>query len=423
MKKALVLVAAIALVAWVISWFRTPDAVATAAARPWPGGMGTLDSVAARFPPLRANDASVKLTALANALPKNETAGDFVRREIARGELTIGEPPSLPDVSAIRELLLRASVVWARHDGIGGNDETEAMRALQLTVARALVASALTKARAEDPAAWEDLHAAWKLARALDSYPQMMAQTAALSTARMINAAAWKMPLPAPAWLGELQERDNVRPLLEAFQYSAASYWKDGARMFPTKWLATSVEHDRLIAEELFKDTRCDVKARANELGTDLTSVWRRAFRYRAEREATANALRVREGTSIETASRCSDGGWTFDGTTLRFSREIATVAPDRPMPLVLRVKPSKRSGDPRSLDGVQLHGVKRHPSPAALPIRTNPAPTMTAPMVRATRAPAGARRSTVMAAVTTAITRRSMTPMTRRITVRSAQQ
>jgi len=340
MKKVLVVVAAIALVAWVISWFWAEDAVATSAARPWPGGMGTLDAVADRLPPLQANDASVKLTALANALPKNEAVDDFVRREIARGELTIGEPPALPEVSAIRELLLREPIVWERHDGIGGNDETEAMRALQLTVARALVASALTKARANDPAAWEDLHAVWKLALSLDGHPQMMVQTAALSMARMINAVAWKMPLPAPAWLGELQERDNVRPLLEAFQHQTASYWEDGAQIFPTKWLATSVEHDRLIAEELFNATRCDVNARANELGTDLTSVWRRAFRYRAEREATANTLRVREGKSIETVSRCSDGGWTFDGTTLRFSREIATAAPDRPMPLVLRVKP-----------------------------------------------------------------------------------
>ncbi len=344
MKKVLVVVAAIAggfaLVVWVISWFRTPEAVATAGAQAWPGGMGTLDSVARRFPPQPANAESVKLTALANALPKNEAVDDFVRREITRGELTIGEPPALPDVSAIRELLLRASIVWERHDGIGGNDATEALRAMQLTVARALVASALAKGRANDSAAWEDLHAAWKLARALDGHPQMMVQTAALTTARMINAVAWRMPLPAPAWLAELHERDNVRPLLEAFQYSAASYWEDGARMFPTKWLAASVEHDRLIAEELFKATRCDVNARANELGTDLTSVWRRAFRYRAEREATANALRVREGKPVETASRCVDGGWTFDGTTLRFNREIATAASDRPMPLVLRVKP-----------------------------------------------------------------------------------
>jgi hypothetical protein len=344
MKKVLVVVAvvvaAIALVAWVISWFRAPEAVATSAARPWPGGMGTLDSVAKRFPPQQGNAGSVKLTALANALPENEAVGDFVAGEIARGELTIGEPPALPDVAAIRELLLRASVVWEREEGIGGGNEMNARRTVQMTVARALVASALAKARANDPAGWEDLHAVWKLALSLDGHPQMMAQTAGLSMARMINAAAWKMPLPAPAWLGELQARDSLRPLLEAYQHQTASYWKDGAQMFPTKSLATSVEHDRLIAEELFNATRCDVNVRMNDLGTDLSSVWRRAFRYRAEREATANALRVREGKSIETASRCSDGGWTFDGTTLRFSRQIATAAPDRPMPLVLRVKP-----------------------------------------------------------------------------------
>jgi hypothetical protein len=340
MKKALVVVAAIALVVWVISWFRTPEAVAASAARPWPGGMGSLDAVAGRFPPLQANAASVRLAALANALPKNDAVGGFVAREIARGDLTIGKPPALAEVSAIRELLLREPIIWQRREGIGGDQASLAARARQQIVARALVASALAKARANDPAAWEDLHAAWNLALSLDGHPQLMAQTAALSMARMVNAVAWKMPLPAPAWLGELRERDNVRPLLEAFQYSAASYTEDGLRIFPTKMLADSVEHDRLIAETLSNEKRCDVNAPANELGTDLTSVWRRAFRYRAEREVTANALRIREGKPIETASRCSDGGWMFDGTTLRFSREIATPAPDRPMPLVLRVKP-----------------------------------------------------------------------------------
>jgi hypothetical protein len=340
MKKVLVVVGAIALVVWIITWFRTPEAVATSGAQVWPGGIGTLDSVDKRFPPAPANAASVKLTALARALPENEAVDGFVAREVSRGQLTIGGTPAIPDVSAIRELLLREPIVWERNEGIGGNDETGAMRALQLRVSRALVANALAKARANDPAAWEDLHAAWKLARTLDGHPQMMAQTAALTTVRMINAVAWKMPLPAPAWLVELQARDEVPPLLEAFQYSAASYWKDGAHFFPTKSLASSVEHDRLIAEELFKTTRCDVNVPMNDLGTDLSSVWRRAFRYRAEREATANALRVREGKPIETASRCTDGGWTFDGTTLRFSHEIATAAPDRPMPLVLAVKP-----------------------------------------------------------------------------------
>jgi hypothetical protein len=339
MKKTLIVVAAIALVVWVISWFRVPEAVTASAAKPWPGG-GTLDSVDKRFPQLQANGASMKLMALANTLPKNEAIGDFVAREIARGELTIGGSPALPDVAAIRELLLREPIVWQRRDGIGGGNDANAERAAQMTVGRALVASALVKARANDPAAWADLHAAWKLARSLDGHPQMMVQTAAFSIARMINGVAWKMPLPAPAWLGELQARDSVPLLLASFQYQTASYAKDGLRIFPTKMLADSVDRDRGIAEELVKETRCDVKARANELGVDVTSVWRRAFRYRAEREATANALRAREGKPIETASRCSDGTWTFDGTTLRFSREIAGAPPGQPMPLVLRVKP-----------------------------------------------------------------------------------
>lgn len=344
MKKLLIVVAiaiaVFALLAWVISWFRVPEAVATSAAKPWPGGMGTLDSANERFPPLKANEASVKLTALANALPKNEAFDEFVWRERERGELTIGEPPpALPDVSAIRELLLREPIVWQREEGIGGGNDMNARRTMQMAVARALVASALAKARAGDPAAWDDLHAAWKLARTLDGHPQMMAQTAALSMERMINGVAWKMPLPAPAWLGELQAHDCVRPLLESYQFQTASYYSDTAQLFPTKWLADSVEHDRRIAEELFNATACDLNMRMNQLGTDLSSVWRRAFRYRAEREATANALRVREGKPIETGSRCSDGGWTLDGTTLRFRREIATSASDRPMPLVLNVR------------------------------------------------------------------------------------
>lgn len=349
MKKALVAVAAVALLIWVVTWFRAPQAVATSAARPWPGGLGTLDSSSARFPPHGANAAALKLTALANALPKSEAVDAFVAGEVARGELAIGEPPALPYVAAIRELLLHEPVIWKRTGGIGGDGDSSALRATQMTAARMLVAAALARARANDPAAWDDLHAVWKLARSLDGHPQVMSQTAGLSMARTINAVAWKLPLPAPAWLAELQARDYVPPILEAYQHQTASYWQDGARMFPTKWLATSVEHDRRIAEEMFQATACDVGARMNDLGTDLTSVWRRAFRYRAEREAAANALRVREGKPIETASRCSDGAWTFDGTTLRFTRDIATAPPDRPMPLVLRVGTAPLNSTPAS--------------------------------------------------------------------------
>ena len=340
MKKAAIIVVALALVVWIATWFRAEDAVTASAAETWPGGLGTLDAALRRHPPLRANDGSRKLTALANALPKNDIADQYAWREITRGELAIGEPPALPDVTAIRELLLREPVIWESQEDIGGGDAANAMRTTQMTVARALIASALAKARANDAAAWEDLRAVWTLARTLDAHPQMMAQTAALSMARMINAVAWKMPLPAPAWLGELQQRDPLAPLLASFQFQSASYWQDGAKMFPTKWLADNVEHDRRIAHTLFDAKQCDVNVPMNKLGTDLTSVWRRAFRYRVEREATANALRIRDGKPIETKSVCSDGTWSFDGTTLRFSRDLPASASDKAMPLVLRVKP-----------------------------------------------------------------------------------
>jgi hypothetical protein len=340
MKKALFVLAAAGLLVWVVSWFRAPEAVATSGAQPWPGGMGTLDSVARRLSPIRANEASAKLAKLAGTLPANDAVNAFVPHEIARGELSIGNPPVLLDVSAIRELLLREPVVWDRPAGVGGigDKATNARRAIQMTVARALVADALAKARTNDPASWDDLHAAWNLARSFDPQPQMMEQTAALTIVRMINAVAWKMPLPAPAWFDELQQRDEIQPLLTAFQYQAASYWRDGTTMFPTKMLAESAEHDRKIAEAVLKETRCDVTVPMNDLGTDLSSVWRRAFRYRAEREATANALGIRAGKPIEAHSRCTDGSWTYDGTTLRFTRPIPTTPPDTPMPLVLRL-------------------------------------------------------------------------------------
>jgi hypothetical protein len=342
MRKALIvvvlIVVAIALAVWVASWFRAEEAVAISAARPWPGGMGPLDSIADQPPAPQANEASVRLRALANGLPRSEAVDEFVGRQIARGELTIEEPPALPDVSPLRELLLREPIVWERHQGIGSTESTE-RRALQMTAARALVASALAKGRGSDPVAWDDLQAVWRLARSLDGDPQVMSQTAALSMMRMVNAIAWKLPLPAPEWFGELQSHDHVMPLLEAFHHQSASYWQSGATLFPTTFLAASVEHDRLIAEELFRNEGCEVDVPMNKLGVDLRSVWQRAFRYRAEREATSNALRVRDGRELETASRCNDAEWSFDGTTVRFSREIPTGAPDRPMPLVLRLE------------------------------------------------------------------------------------
>lgn len=68
-------------------------------------------------------------------------------------------------------------------------------------------------------------------------------------------------------------------------------------------------------------------------------------------------------------------------------------------------------------------HNAARYPSPAvALAIKSSPTPTTTIPITRATRSAFGTSRSAVIAAVTRAITHRSMTPTTRRIAVKPAQ-
>ena len=102
MKYALIVVIfAIALVAGLFVFLRNPGAVATSAARPWPGEMGTLGTVANRWPKLKASDASLKLTVLAKALPKDQVVDSFVEREIARPDLTIGDPPAIADVTPV----------------------------------------------------------------------------------------------------------------------------------------------------------------------------------------------------------------------------------------------------------------------------------------------------------------------------------
>jgi hypothetical protein len=349
MKKTisiLVVIAALAVGIYMLgarafSWLWADEAIETNVAKPWPGGLGTIDTVAARFPARQSNAAASKLTTLAQALTGNEAVELFVTREIESGDMTIGESPALVDVTPMRETLLGEEIVWARPGGVGeiGDQETQSRRVVHMTMARALVASALVKARSNDQAAWRDLEAVWKLAQSIDRQPQVMEQTAVLSMFRMINAVAWKMPLPAPAWFAELQKRDVVLRLLEAFQYQVASYSNGGSPMLPTRWHADLVKHDAAIADAIYKERRCDMTPTMNKAGVDLSAVWRRAFRYRAEREATANALRLREGRAIEARSVCSDGSWAFDGKMLRFSRQIAAPAEDRAMPLELSVK------------------------------------------------------------------------------------
>jgi hypothetical protein len=342
MKKALVMLVLLAAAVYVASWFWAGDEVAAAAARPWPDGLGMLAAVPDRYPPQHENETARKLTKLAGPVAENDAVTTYVRQEIARGELTIAEPPTIADVSAIRDLLLRESVVWERelsqqHGGLLPK------LTMHLSLMRALVASALGRARQNDVAAWDDLHAAWNLTKSLDGHPHLILRIVAMSMTRAINAVAWKMPLPVPAWFGEVQDRDLVRPLFETLQYENWRKWRH--QTFALKPFAERIERERTLTAELARVTECEFN-RVTETGDRSDPIarldigWQRAFRYRVEREATANALRARAGQPIEEGSRCSDGGWSFDGKTLRFAKPIALPERrDTSMPLALHVR------------------------------------------------------------------------------------
>ena len=335
MKAALVILLLLAAAVFVASWFWAGDEVAAAAARPWPDGLGTLAVVPGRYPPQHENEAARKLMKLAGSFAENDAVAAYVRQEVARGELTIAEPPAIPDLTAIRDLLLREPVLWKRdleqqHGGLLPKV------AMHRTLMRALVASALGRARRNDAAAWEDLHAAWNLTKALDGHPHRIPRLLAMSMTRAINAVAWKMPLPAPAWLGELQRRDFVRPLFETLQYE--QWRRPGEQVFPLRSFARTIDRERSLASDLARVTACEFRVVADASDLDIT--WQRAFRYRVEREATANALRARAGQPVEARSRCSDGGWSFDGKTLRFAKPIALPEQrDTSIPLTLNVQ------------------------------------------------------------------------------------
>jgi hypothetical protein len=252
MKKALILLVVLAAAVYVASWFWAGDEVAAVAARPWPNGMGTLAAVPGRYPPQHENEAARTLTKLAVAVADNDAITAYVRQEIVNGKLAIAEPPAIAGISAIRDVLLREPIVWERdlrqqHGGLLPKV------AMHVSLMRVLVASALGRARRNDAAAWEDLHAAWNLTKSLDGHPHLIPRIVAMMMTRTINAVAWKMPLPAPPWFGEVEDRDLVQPLLETLQYENWRTWKQ--QYVPPE---TARREDRTRA-------RCRVGARADD--------------------------------------------------------------------------------------------------------------------------------------------------------------
>jgi len=227
---------------------------------------------------------------------------------------------------------------------------------------RMLIARALEKARNNDPASWNELRASWELSRGLWSRSDLMSILIALSSTRMSNAAARKLPLPAPAWFAEQQSFDVRRAMAAAQQADAwamAHYevpkipTLEHIRMFALgpwhKWSgASGIEVMRRYNTEALRAGACDVdstryaKVRARlwtympELTLpNLLEAWGRTLRYRAEAEATERVLQLRAGETPSAKSMCSDGTWELTATSMKFTRDIKVEPPGIRYPLV----------------------------------------------------------------------------------------
>jgi hypothetical protein len=138
------------------------------------------------------------------------------------------------------------------------------------SLVRLFAARAFMKTRKNDASAWDDLHAAWILARGLFDRPELISQLTAMFMARVINATAAKIPLPAPAWLAEMKSLDYRRRLAAAHQFDA---WRHRLTYFNVSdppllwrhgpWLRMSAadtnEQTRVRVAELLRARSCDL--------------------------------------------------------------------------------------------------------------------------------------------------------------------
>lgn len=399
MMRTVAVVVAVVLALVVVGWIIS-DGVATGAMRsvgeePWPLGLGTLASVETRVKPQSTNEAARQLIALAKPLalsfsPTEMTLppstprtaiGEYVRSEHTRAEATIGEPPAEvvaylaaheSEIDALRDHLLRESIQWDLDPSKGLDSPIPNLRD-HMQVARLLTARALVRARAQDVRSWDDLHAVWRLTQSLEARPELISQLIVLAMARMVNAAAWKLPAPGAAWFDEVRNTNHRRLLIAAHQYEMWGMWRHGeqslhgaAAVFAKpvfRWeFADTVRFQRETAQELAAMTACGIDGAffsqrlksisrwnfVSQMATpNLDGIWRRAFRSVPEREATMNAMRIAQGQPIVAKSVCSDGAWRFENDRLSFSRDLPKSSESEtvmPLSLATPARATRRS-------------------------------------------------------------------------------
>ncbi len=402
MRKWILSVAAVVAAVWGLMWIGSAVMEKTLARRDdrvWPLGLSTIHDVPNRYPLQPATPAAMRLSVLARPLeidlvPRDPSGpprpvdqresvvrteiGDYVRRQVQRANPAIDVPPETVvafladrdnEIEAVRALLISGSPLgWAQNIELGAASPIPRLLG-HMQLGRLFVASALDRARRGDAGAWHDLQAVWMMNRNLLERPEIISAMIGVANARSVNAAARKMPLPAPEWFREVQRHDYRRAMVAAYQAEA---WGISHRIYaetttdadpddpavtalarvrdtvlaPYTRLCASDEVDRwrVTATDIAASTLCDLdpagierKRRASipwwnvpakaMAAPNLAAVWQRVFRFRAELEATERALDLRVGRPPRQESSCTDGKWIYSAGGMRFSHRFPPPA------------------------------------------------------------------------------------------------
>ena len=377
MKRALVAIALIPICLYGVAWLVAVSVQQWYAPGEWPLGLGTLKSSATRYPEEETNAAAQMLMTLTPPLgisttPKTkavplphsidtwneikEPLDRFTHAELERiGDRLTAPPPEVAaflvahegQINAVRNHVLTAGPIrWHQHASLGLDAPLPNLLG-QMSLTKLFTARALAKAANHDATAWDDLHAVWLLDRELWKRPELISTLIALASTRMVNAAATKMPLPVPAWFGEVQSLDYSRSFAASIQADAATFARAARtrfsehkfqdivmRPYTIACTADLAETMRRWTGEMVANRRCDYTppqtmsvASWNIIGKiampNLTGSWQRVNRFRAEREATDKILALRRGETPSSTSQCSDGTWIVTPQSLKFSRDI----------------------------------------------------------------------------------------------------
>jgi hypothetical protein len=358
-----------------------------------PKKVGTAVEPPPSFPDRDENETARRLLAL---LPRADeekiregrsAAIDYIRREVSNPALEPAEPPNDvaknleangKTIASMRALLLsNPPPVWKQR----ANDLIDAPRIefpLFMQVFTLLSADALAEqSRGNTAAAWADLGAMNVLTQSLWTRPESNAVLLALTGDRLLNAAASKLPPPAPAWWSEFATFDSRPNFVRAMQYEAWAM-RAHAERYPAGDPDDEGDFDEVLrqaAEPMFQPIRmfeAEHRAKAiRELAPIVATAkpcdaipnpegaryWassaRRLHRFVIEREGVTRLHAARANTAVDATSACKGTRWEFKKTDKGFDLAFTGKLPEPEtrvnVPMRFTVPPAPRSED----DGV----------------------------------------------------------------------